>query len=220
MKKRIISIFLIVSIIVSVCAIGMTSFSAATCNAKVPKVISVVPYNGKLNVNWSHDGKNTKLYCVALHEFGTPTNKWIYYYTKNSKTKYLNITGLKSYKNYDLRVKAYDLNNTWSNPSNEKVVINWNASISGTYSRVNKSVNLRFGKQFYYPADYLGGKEYGSYYIIEKYINGSRVDTIYTDSNWYSEYLPKDSYPYYRVQFVKVMHYKEYKSGWSKFFYT
>lgn len=157
MKKRIISMFLIVSIIASLFAVSAVSTSAASKAAK-PIITSILPINGKLNVKWYHNGKYTKMYGIAWQEWGS--GKWKYNYTKKSSQKTFDITGLTPYKNYNIRVCAYDLNGNRSELSNQKV-INWNASIISSEKTVKKNaigeqrvyLTLKLGNQFYYSQD-------------------------------------------------------------------
>ena len=69
MKKRIISIFLILSIVASLFAVSAISTSAVT----IPTITSVVVYPTKINVNWTK-GSNISYYAVWV--LNKSTGKW------------------------------------------------------------------------------------------------------------------------------------------------
>ena len=98
MKKRIISIFLIISIIASLFAVSAISTSAVT----TPTITSVVVYPTKINVNWTK-GSNISYYAVWV--LNKSTGKWSAY--KSSKT-YINFDKLKPGINYGFQVRAVD----------------------------------------------------------------------------------------------------------------
>ena len=98
MKKRIISIFLILSIVASLFAVSAISTSAVT----IPTITSVVVYPTKINVNWTK-GSNISYYAVWV--LNKSTGKWSAY--KSSKT-YINFDKLKPGINYGFQVRAVD----------------------------------------------------------------------------------------------------------------
>ena len=105
MKKRIISIFLIVSIIVSVCAVSAVSTSAYSNMVSAPKNAKVVTDGYCFNVSWSHNNYATLYYHVWLHKWGTKSSKWIRY---TSFGKSINIGSLENGATYDIKVSAHD----------------------------------------------------------------------------------------------------------------
>ena len=218
MKKRIVSIFLIVSIIVSVCAVGIVSTSAATCKAAIPTLGAVLPYkNGNfINVNWSHSSKNTRLYGVAFNELGT--NNWIYKYTKNSKGRYLNVSGLKSYTNYSVRVYAYDLNGIRSEGSaifylNINPEMTWIEHMAGSSSKNIYTSKAQFGYNHFWSRT-------PSYYNIAQFVNKEQnpskpikeINTSYHSTGWYTNKQTVVC----QIQAVYKIGNTEYTSGWSK----
>lgn len=243
MKKRLLSIFLIVSIIISVFAVGAVSASATSKAAK-PIITTILPINGKLNINWYHNGKQTKLYGIAIQEW---YGEWKAYYTDNSSQKYFNITGLKPYKNYNIRICAYDLNGNRSEPSNQKV-INWNASINSkklTCRGRYNYVELNFGNQFCKPDGYYvyynvaaftrATNKQGMSVLSKKYVYSTKNNNTMYSYNTHKDLIfatPTTSrekveikqslegvHRYkriYQVQAVFLINGKEHCSGWSR----
>ena len=84
MKKRIISIFLIVSFIVSMVAVSAVSSSALTTNLAPPTLGKVSNYNGFININWSRVS-GAEQYCM--------------WYRINDKGKWYGVYTTKNYWN-------------------------------------------------------------------------------------------------------------------------
>ena len=98
MKKRLISIFLVVSIIISVFAVSAINTSAA---AK-PTITSIRVYPNKINVNWTKVS-NTSYYAVWV--LNKSTGKWSAYPTS---ANYINFDSLKPGIEYGFQVRAVD----------------------------------------------------------------------------------------------------------------
>lgn len=108
MKKRIISIFLIVSIIVSLFAISAVNTSAYSKYASAPTLTSVTTKGYSLHVSWSHNGYATQFYTVWAHKWGTDATKSKNWVKFTSFDKSINIQCLQSGATYDIKVSAHD----------------------------------------------------------------------------------------------------------------
>ena len=208
MKKRLISIFLIVSIIISIFAVSAVSTSAFSKYTSAPKLVSVLPYNSQLNINWSHNGYATTAYCIWLHEWGTPTNVWKRHY---ALTSYINIKGLKANTYYDIKVSAIDEVGNHSKYSNVAVVCPTPILQINRYPAPGKGyndwVNISAITKFY-------GAVRPSYYQIEKTINGeSTYLKVYGLP--YSLDVARKTYPSLRIRVVYVIGGRIYASNWS-----
>lgn len=176
MKKRLVSIFLIVSIVASIFAVSAVSTSAA-CKADRPTLKAVLPYkDGRyINVNWSHNGRNTKFFGVSFRETGK-TSPSICRYTANSKGRYLNVNGLKANTNYEVRVYAYDLNGQRS-LSSDSFYVSTNPKITWVETFGGPSIGRDAQNKLIYTSKAIFGYNLfwsgtPSYYRIAQYING------------------------------------------------
>lgn len=210
MKKRIISIFLIISIIASLFAISAVSTSAYSKTTSAPKLVSVLPYNGKLNVNWTHNGYATTAYCVWLHEFGRPVTEWKKYYTVN---KYINISGLKPNTNYNIKVSAKDKNGNHSKYStiytaNKAPVINPTPKITYEGKKYNQT-RITCLPHFYTTSSLY-------YYYRLEIKNRENNSTWYCTQRHNSYCLDnKKGYTTYKVQIIYEVGKTRYVSSWS-----
>ena len=116
MKKRIISIFLIVSIIVSVCSVGIFASSAAVAKPAAPKIGSVNNFNGFVNVNWSRVSGAAQ-YCM-WYQVGNNT-KWNWVCT--TKT-YWNIQHPVPGTKFTIKISAMNKNRVHSAYSDTKAI--------------------------------------------------------------------------------------------------
>ena len=234
MKKRLLSIFLIVSIIISVCIVGVTTTSAKTNTPSTPTLKLVIPINNgtMLCVRWEHNGKNTKNYRVWIHEHGQPITKWLHYDTDSSGEKYLVITkGLKPYKNYDVKVSAFGTNEKHSNYTKPIPAVNLNASINSKDKII--SGNTVFIKLYLGNQAYNSGNTTENYYNVAEFItegNTTQKRIIPTNlrdfrgvkmwnyPNVYGDSMKTDKFTKitYQVQLVTKYGKSKYTSGWSK----
>ena len=223
MKKRLVSIFLIVSIVASIFAVSAVSTSAA-CKADRPTLKAVLPYkDGKyINVNWSHNGRNTKFFGVSFREVGKTSPSGCRY-TANSKGIYLNINGLKANTNYEVRVYVYDLNGQRS-LSSDSFYVSTNPTITWVETLGGPSI----GKDAQNKPIYTSKATFGynlfwsgtpSYYRIAQYINGRmnpskpiiEKSTIRHSTGWYTNKQTVVCC----VQAVFKVGNTEYTSAWS-----
>lgn len=116
MKKRIISIFLLVSIIVSVCSVGIFASSAAVAKPAAPKIGSVNNFNGFVNVNWSRVSGAAQ-YCM-WYQVGNNT-KWNWECT--TKT-YWNIQHPVHGTKFTIKISAMNKNRVHSAYSDTKAI--------------------------------------------------------------------------------------------------
>ena len=102
MKKRIISIFLIVSFIVSMVAVSAVSSSALTTNLAPPMLGKVSNYNGFININWSRVS-GAEQYCMwyRINDKG----KWYGVYTTKN---YWNIQHPVPGTKFTIKISAVD----------------------------------------------------------------------------------------------------------------
>lgn len=102
MKKRIISIFLIVSFIVSMVAVSAVSSSALTTNLAPPTLGKVSNYNGFININWSRVS-GAEQYCMwyRINDKG----KWYGVYTTKN---YWNIQHPVPGTKFTIKISAVD----------------------------------------------------------------------------------------------------------------
>lgn len=97
MKKRIISIFLIVSIIASVCAIGVFTSSAATA---APTGLSLSNKNGYLHIQWN------RVSGAMNYKMEYRTSKTPYWRAITTTQNYWNINNPQSGVKFDIRVTS------------------------------------------------------------------------------------------------------------------
>lgn len=102
MKKRLVSIFLIVSIVASIFAVSTVSISAATTSLAPPTLGKVSNYDGFINVNWSRVSGAAK-YCM-WYKVGN-NSKWNSVYT--TKT-YWNIQHPVPGTKFTIKISAVD----------------------------------------------------------------------------------------------------------------
>ena len=117
MKKRLVSIFLIVSIIASMVAVSAVSSSASTTSLAAPTLGKVSNYNGFININWSRVS-GAEQYCMwyRINDKG----KWYGVYTTKN---YWNIQHPVPGTKFTIKISAV---NYWGEHSakysNEKII--------------------------------------------------------------------------------------------------
>lgn len=108
MKKRIISIFLIVSIVVSLLAISAANTSAYSKYAPAPKLTSITTKGYNLHVTWTHSGYATEWYTVWVHKWYTDPKQSSNWKKYTSYGKSIDIGSLENGATYDIKVSAHD----------------------------------------------------------------------------------------------------------------
>ena len=191
MKKRIISMFLIVSIIASLFAVSAFSSSAVT----TPTITSIVVYPTKINVNWTK-GSNISYYAVWV--LNKSTGKWSAY--KSSKT----------YINFDkLKPKGRAVSFTFP----QKPVIHSCRNGYGT------SLSLQYGVQNYNTGFIATGIPYAQGYDV--IINQKKASTNYvTKDNNTAISINKNGIYSFQVRAVCNYKGKRFFSPWSDIFYS
>ena len=218
MNKRIISIFLIVSIIASSFAISAVSTSAySTPTGPISK--SVLPYSdGKyINVNWQHDGLLTKKYCISYAELGK--ENWKSIYTNSSAQKYINIAGLNRDKTYKIRVSALGLNKQYSRYSALHTVqlrteITWCRTKNIKKITKNK-ITYKIDQAEIGLANITSAKI--DHFNIALFKNGKLISNKYKTNNhyFYSGLYYSTEKIVYQAQAVYVVGGHEFTSAWS-----
>ena len=121
MKKRITSIFLIMSLIVSMFAVSAVATSAASKLCVAPTIRSTINRIESLNVNWNSI-QNATYYTLWVRS--SFTGKWNGIKTKNGTTTYANYNWIRPGEKVDLKVSAVDKNGIHSEYSEIKTVEN------------------------------------------------------------------------------------------------
>ena len=121
MKKRIISIFLIMSLIISMFAVSAIATSAASNLCVAPTIRSTINRIESLNVNWNSI-QNATYYTLWVRS--SFTGKWNGIKTKNGTTTYANYNWIRPGEKVDLKVSAVDKNGIHSEYSEIKTVEN------------------------------------------------------------------------------------------------
>ena len=117
MKERLVSIFLILSIVVSMVAVSAVSSSASTTSLAAPTLGKVSNYNGFININWSRVS-GAEQYCMwyRINDKG----KWYGVYTTKN---YWNIQHPVPGTKFTIKISAV---NYWGEHSakysNEKII--------------------------------------------------------------------------------------------------
>lgn len=227
MKKRIISIFLIVSIIVSVCAIGFVT-SSASSRVSTPQITSILVYPNKIRVYWSHDSKNTKLYGIGYCEQGKAN--YTFKYTTNSKARYYDFTtGFTPQKSYNIKMCAYESGKTNSksnfcSPQSIKFKFPQKPIITKNQNKSQLStgqINLTYGVMNYTNgtvATYLPYAKSYDLMIYEDYENNNKYSRCFHSvQNSYSINIPDDGKTKraYKIRGYCVYKGKGYLSEWS-----
>ena len=213
MKKRIISIFLIVSIITSIFAISAVNTSAAVIPS-APSLKAVLPLNSGqyINVNWKHDGTNTEKYCVWVANSKADLNRkgsWKQYYTTK---KYYNISGLKPNTSYVIKVSALGKTK--------------NGKHSGYSAMFTASTNptITWCQTSYAGPDFGGRSQIGynllwsgtpNYYKIALFVNKIKYNRTNNTNHYQTGLYLGSQTVVCQVQAVFKVNNKEYTSGWS-----
>ena len=207
-KKRIISLFLIFSIIISVCSVGIFTTSAATAVPASPKIGSVNNFNGFVNINWSR-ASGAAQYCM-WYQVGNNT-KWNWVCT--TKT-YWNIQHPLPGTKFTIKISAMNKNRVHSDYSATKTItyVLYTPSYGISYTKDKKKFDVHWSK-------IEGATEYEAVYFykgekIEAY-RGKETSFVHKDKSGNSSIAAGGPY-YYQVRAVcKASNNKSY-SNWSK----
>lgn len=227
MKKRLVSVFLVVSIIISVFAISAINTSARRYpTPAAPGLEYAIPIHDgtMLCVRWIHDGRWTKNYHVWLCEKNADRKNrknWKEYVTTSSAQKYLVIkSGLKPHTSYIVKISALGTNGSHSVYSdwieNKDAVVNLNANIydaqlfPGT-TKATKWAKIEYGIS--------NSTKYVNDYYVCQYVNGKLAPNRKLKAEQYNEFTSGTALNSqrlsYKVQAVFEIDGHKYTSGWS-----
>ena len=212
MKKRIVSIFLILSIVASLFAVSAVSTSAVT----TPTITSIVVYPTKINVNWTK-GSNISYYAVWV--LNKSTGKWSAY--KSSKT-YINFDKLKPGINYAFQIRAVDNNGRIGSFSKARAVsftFPQKPVIHSCRNGYGTSLSLQYGVQNYNTGFIATGIPYAQGYDV--IINQKKASINYvTNDNNTAISINKNGIYSFQVRAVCNYKGKRFFSPWSDISYS
>lgn len=185
MKKRIISIFLIVSIVVSIVAISAVNTGAYTKIA-APSSVSFENRDGALRISWTPvSGASSYRIIYRFKTFGsgyfTPNGVYPYSYTYDVKSFYPNrtdgkishyISNPKPGTQFEIAIASIDGNGREGNATGKYYTTYLSKPIIGVYStNVRNKDELRF-----LPA-------HGDKYEVVRWVNGRQAGRSIVNSN-------------------------------------
>lgn len=225
MKERLVSIFLILSIVASLFAISAVSTSAASTSApSKPTLQYAIPINNgtMLCVRWTHNSLRTKNYRVWISEayhsrdYYYNSNNWKFYDTSSSSSRYLVIKkGLKQHTTYIVKVSAIGTNGKHSDYSNGNTkitnlsaVIDYADLLGAPYDCVLAKVKCNI----------INSTKKPNQYYIKQYVDGTLAPNrliINGDGSYVSGPALYSQRLQYKIQAVYIINNAKYTSGWS-----
>ena len=215
MRKRIISIFLIVSIIISVFAVGVVSTSAASKAAK-PTITCIRVYPNKINVNWTKDS-NTSYYAVWV--LNKSTNKWSAYPTTNN---YINFNSLQPKIAYAFQVRGVDKQGrvgAFSKSQGVSFIFPQKPAIYSCRNGYGNILSLHYGVMNYSTGRIQTWLPYAKSYDILIYNKGKK-EYYFSDSYDFTLPIVKNRQYAFQVRALCVYDNIRYLSPWSDVGYS